>query len=109
MGSYAEQAQHDGVPDQDAADRAHQGTIGEPRSDQIAEDHAHTEYREHKRYVTARQPGNLGQRRCDVAVYAEQSAEAHRADAERQPDLLATQRVQLTRGARALDGAGSRP
>src|ERR1700722_1767742 len=108
MCGYAERAQHEGVPDQHAADSARQGTIGEPRSDQIAEDHAYTKYREHKRHVAGRQAGNLGQSRCDVAVYTEQTTETHRPDTERQPDLLATERAQFTDGARALDGANTR-
>ena len=57
-----------------------QRAVGKPRSEQIAEDHTDTECREHEGYETLRQPGNLGQRRRDIAQHAEQAAESHRPD-----------------------------
>src|SRR5258708_4014196 len=87
--SDAEQAQHDGVPDQHTTDRAHERAIGEPRSDQIAQDHAHTEYSEHEWHVPFRQPADLGQPPRAIALHTEQCAQSHRPDTERQPDLLA--------------------
>jgi len=67
----AEEAQHDDVPNQHTADGAHQRAVGEPRSGQVTQDHAHAEHGEHQRNVTIRNPGDPRERGCDVAQHTE--------------------------------------
>ncbi|MCY1504750.1 hypothetical protein D9M68_389320 [compost metagenome] len=85
------------VEDDGDADCRQQRPIGQSRADDVAEDHAGAEDREHDRHIGKRNTCDLGQRRRDVAEDCEHAAAADGADAKHQPDLQLAKRAELAK------------